>query len=337
MKNTINILNTTIFPSAFTALYILYSSCSQPCEPASFGKESNDALISIVNSIATDSIFKDLRHLTILRSPDKFDSIEVTEMHDFMLNRFVKLGCDTFTRSFPVAEHSRYKAPFNKNLYAVKQGNFPALAPVMVSAHWDAVEDTPGADDNASGFAALLEIARLLKGRTTERAVVFFMRTLEEEGLIGSMYHVEQNIHAPPHILVNFDLIAYTSDKQRTVPFSGIPEKGDFIMIASTYENKTAALHFCDVIDEYVPGLNYYSLTVSKNMENNQMLSNIWRSDHGSFWEKNQPGLFLTDMADFRNPNYHEPGDTIETLDLEFLTKVAAATAAFVYFESCGN
>ena len=104
-----------------------------------------------------------------------------------------------------------------------------------------------------------------------------------------------------------------------------VPTVGDFLGVIGNEASSALVKSFERVANRDVAALKTVSLIVPGQGE---MLPDARRSDHAAFWEYGFPALMLTDTADYRNPHYHQPTDTIETLDLEFLEKVADALAA---------
>jgi Zn-dependent M28 family amino/carboxypeptidase len=247
----------------------------------------------------------------------------------YVLHEFLSFGYDIYTDPFGKDQNG-----VNSNIYAVKKGADTMKAPVIVSAHWDTPYEYPGADDNASGCTALLEIASVLSGVKLERNVMFIMFGVEEIGFLGAYAFMKRFKNQPPHILVNLDGIAYTSKESSNYNFAGIPKTNDFILIAGMRQDRDFAMHFCDIIDQFVPDLRYYCLIENEELVNNPLLEHLQSSDHVVFWGEKQHALFITDTGPIRDPFYHTPDDTVGTLDFNFFRNVTAATAAFVYVEA---
>jgi hypothetical protein len=214
---------------------------------------------------------------------------------------------------------------------------------VLVAAHYDHISDCRGADDNASGVAATLEIARLLAKVEFERTIHVACWDEEEDGLIGSQAYAAAAKAAGDDIVVNFnfDMIGFTSDapQSQTVPAGFelvFPEataklqanmyRGDFIAIvssASAHEHAVAVAGAADRI-----GLLQAVLELPAGQENSVLFGDLRRSDHASFWAAGYPAVFLTDTGEFRNLGYHcyAGTDEVADLDLEFAAAVTRAT-----------
>lgn len=192
-----------------------------------------------------------------------------------------------------------------------------------VCAHYDSVPATPGADDNASGLAVMLEVARLAAGHQIPIVVIAF--NAEEDDLAGSRDFVDQTglRLEVAHVL---EMVGFTAPVQRLprVPrwlLGDVPETGDFIGVAADrrsgrhLKRVLAAARACPAAAPVV-GLRLF-------FGSELWLPDIVRSDHAPFWRAGLPALLWTDTAELRNPNYHLPTDTPDTLDYEFMARVA--------------
>jgi Zn-dependent M28 family amino/carboxypeptidase len=203
---------------------------------------------------------------------------------------------------------------------------------VLVGAHYDTIDLSPGADDNASGVAVMLEAARLLgrsRGRRTVRFVGF---TLEEEGFLGSEHHAGEirRRKLPFHGAIVLECVGFTDSRQgsQAVPPGlpiRIPDRGNFIGVIGNFPAKGIKDAFEEAGRRYAPDLPVISLLVP---ENGERFPDTRRSDHVPFWDLGYPAIFLTDTANFRNPHYHRASDRLKTLDLPFMVSVARSLAA---------
>jgi aminopeptidase YwaD len=204
-------------------------------------------------------------------------------------------------------------------------------APLILAAHYDTVEGSPGADDNASAVAVLLETARRLRGVDRMREVHCIGFCLEEEGFLGSLAYAAELKAAKRNIAgaIVLECVGYASGEEgsQTVPPGMpivVPTIGNFLAVvgntasaALTASVERAAKPHVPVVPLVIPG-------------NGELLPDTRRSDHAAFWHYGFPAVMLTDTANFRNPNYHKSTDTIDTLNLRFLEQVADAVTASV-------
>jgi hypothetical protein len=233
----------------------------------------------------------------------------------------------------------------------------PGRAPegmVVVGAHLDTVDGSPGADDNGSGVAALVALARVLAERRLKRSVVLAVFDFEEVGFHGARRFVA-SLRGDLRVVAAliYETMGYTDHEPdgQAVP-AGIEfvlprqvrrlrarsSRGDFTAVihrrSSTALARTlaealaavagedAALVLRDPADLPLVGRVLHAAVPA--------VRNFARSDHIPFWEAGMPAVQLTDTANFRNPNYHAPSDTPDTLDYDHLATIVAASVAAV-------
>jgi hypothetical protein len=208
---------------------------------------------------------------------------------------------------------------------------------VIVGAHFDAVPNSPGADDNGTGTAALLEMARVLKDEPMTRTVRLCFFNLEEQGLIGSSKYaleVGDRIRDKKEkitLMLSLDMLGYYTTKpgsQRTfIPESTgfkSPKEGDFIAVVTTLRHRPACQEFMTNMRLACPGVKVVAVDFLP------ALAELLRSDHAPFLGMGIPSILVTDTAEYRTPHYHKPSDTIETLDGERFTKTVRALVGAV-------
>lgn len=231
-----------------------------------------------------------------------------------------------------------------RNLYVDIPGRESPQEVILVGAHFDAQPTTPGADDNASGVAGVLELARVLKDRPMKRTVRLVFFNLEEIGLIGAREHalwMKSRIDAGQESLVGMvsvEMIGYFSDEPGSQkapplpPIPGLPELptvGNTIALVGVLPSRDWVRTMDEAMRESEPGIPTFVFDFVPG--NGALLPDIRRSDHAVFWDLGLPALMLTDTSEFRNPHYHKPTDTIETLDLDRMTLVVRALAGAVW------
>jgi Zn-dependent M28 family amino/carboxypeptidase len=201
----------------------------------------------------------------------------------------------------------------------------------LIGAHYDSVPGTPGADDNASAVASLIACAEAVARLETEPAVGFVAFNREEEqadrgglGLVGSTDFAESYLPVSGldvravHVLEMIGYRDMSPSSQRTPPGLPIslPDTGDFLGIIGNAASAALVETALGAARTYVPELPVLGLTLPPGAE--QFLPVLRRSDHAPFWRAGIPALQWTDTAEFRNPYYHGPADTPETLDYAF-------------------
>jgi Zn-dependent M28 family amino/carboxypeptidase len=211
-------------------------------------------------------------------------------------------------------------------------GSPPAI--VVIGAHYDTV-DTPGANDNGSGVAALLEIARSLHGRRFPRTVRFVAFVHEEPphfmtNQMGSFVYAarcrerNENIAA----MVALETIGFYSDEpgsQRYPPIFNrlYPDAGNFIAFVGNTASRT-------LLRRAIGSFRSHTSFPSEGVAAPGHLQGIGWSDHWSFWQHGYPGIMVTDTAPFRYPHYHTSQDTADKLDYSRLARVTAGLARMV-------
>ncbi|MBI3803908.1 MAG: M28 family peptidase [Nitrospirae bacterium] len=203
---------------------------------------------------------------------------------------------------------------------------------LVIGAHYDTTSESPGADDNASGLAALLEVARLLAPLRGKMTVQFVAFSLEEEGFLGSDHYARQvrRNKVPLWGAIILECVGYTDGRvgSQTVPPGlpmKLPDRGDFIGLVGNAPAEPIQKAFEVAVSTYCPELPCISFLVPGKGE---AIPDTRRSDHVPFWDRGYRAVMLTDTADFRNPHYHKKSDQLKTLDIPFITRVARSLAA---------
>ena len=222
--------------------------------------------------------------------------------------------------------------PFERgiNVFAERKGTDLNSGAILVAAHYDTVPKSPGADDNATGVAVVLEVARLLGSRTTSRTlqVAFFDR--EEIGLLGSLAFTGsaarlKNLQGA----IVLDMVGYachTSGCQRypegltAQPFleaAGVtsPDKGEFIAVIGDAEHPLLLGTFAESGTTNLPAVVALPVPLK-----GLLTPDVLRSDHAPFWYKGIGAVLVTDTANLRSPHYHQSSDTLATIDRPFFT-----------------
>jgi len=231
------------------------------------------------------------------------------------------------------------------NVIAEKPGVTTPGDIYVVGAHFDAVSGAPGADDNATGVAATLEMARIFSTRSFDSTIRFIGFDQEELGLLGSLAYTQAAANAGDNIKLAtiYDMIGYTSPTQAAFPTGAAPGigsffvseqrlVGDFIGMMGANNPQTLA-DFVSAAALYAPTLPVVTGILTGDVTNptvRSVFSNAFRSDHVGFWVHGYDAILLGDTANFRNPNYHGPGDLPSTLDFPFMTKVVQGSLGLV-------
>ena len=238
---------------------------------------------------------------------------------------------DHLARAGFAVEHAPFRAdglPPGVNLLTRPLPERPDLPLLLVAAHYDSAPGTPGADDNASAVAALLELAAwarpLLDGAGPRARLQLAAYDQEEDGLAGSRAHSGE-VAGPLLGMLSLEMLGYADARpgsQRLPPhLTGLyPDTADFIGVVGSQASRGLVQAVAGAM-KGAEGLKVEALAVPGNGE---QLPESRQSDHASFWDRGLPALMVTDTSFFRNPHYHRPSDTPDTLDYAFLARVTA-------------
>lgn len=199
---------------------------------------------------------------------------------------------------------------------------------IIIGAHYDVCGDQDGADDNASGVVGLLELARILKGKKLNYRVDFVAYSLEEPPFFRSDF-MGSHIHAkylfdnniPVKGMICLEMIGYYNDNPNSQSYPiGILEwiygdKGDFITIVQKFWNGTFSNEIKSLMQEN-------ELLPTKAFKSSDLLVGVDFSDHLNYWKYGYSAVMITNTAFYRNKNYHEKTDKIETIDFKRLALV---------------
>jgi len=211
------------------------------------------------------------------------------------------------------------------NLIAEKKGKDEAA--VIIGAHYDTVPGTPGADDNASGVAGLLELARLHKESSIKKTLVFVAFVNEEPPCfgsprMGSMFYAKKlkDRGIPIEVMISLEMIGYFSKEAlQTYPLPGMsllyPKTADYIGVVGNF-------HSSRYVSFFKKGIRKYSNINVRSLRAPEFFGGINLSDNYSFWHHQYRAIMVTDTSFFRNKNYHQETDTIDTLDFATMAEV---------------
>ncbi len=261
------------------------------------------------------------RHLEALVGPrDPFEHLAALDAAaDYIGQAFREYGLEVREDSF------RTEGRAFRNVVAVSRGVRAPEEQVLITAHYDTKPGTPGADDNASAVAAMLEAARILAGQRHGRTLCFVGFTLEEYGYGGSRRFAREAKRTRQSIVgvLDLEMVGFTAPTQRLPPGIRARSTGDFIGVVGNRKSRRLVETFVAATREAAPDLPVETLIVAWN---GRFLPIVRLSDHAPFWDVGYPAVMITDTAFMRNPHYHQPSDTLDTLDLPFLARVTQAT-----------
>jgi len=234
------------------------------------------------------------------------------------------------TKNFSIQQYP-YEKKSISNLIVEKIGQNAPDEIIVVGAHYDTVLDSPGADDNATGIACLLELIRLLHQYNNNRTLRFVAFTLEEPPFFGTE-QMGSNVYAKSCkvkdenivAMIALEMLGYYTEKRRSQKYplpdmkGQYSDKGNFIAVVGNEESRRLANGFTEKITKA-------SHIKSAAIIPHSHIHGIDLSDHSSFWKYNYTAIMITDTAFYRNPHYHEISDTIDTLNFRYFTRTAHA------------
>lgn len=198
---------------------------------------------------------------------------------------------------------------------------------IVIGAHYDTAGEQPGADDNASGIAGLLELGRLLSQEQLNTKIVLVAFTLEEPPFfasdeMGSAVYAQSLADKEINVklMISLEMIGYFSDEQGSQNYPALfmklyyPSVGNYIAIVDHLFSMRAQ-HMKKVMDEVIK-LPVFSINAPV------IIPGVDFSDHRSFWQHGYPAVMITDTAFYRNQAYHSIADTAERLDYEKMAQV---------------
>ena len=293
----------------------------------------------VVSAVSTDTLRKHVNEFYGVRNRLYTESLKNLKKTKAYLERYFAMhGMQTYRQIGTFPDYVAH------NIIGRKTGLNPDKV-IIIGAHLDTTSESPGADDNASGMAGMLELIRIMAPMEFEHTLVFVGLDLEEEGHMGSEAFVDDGgVRGKDEVIgyINFDMIGYYSEAEgsQLVPMvfeQQFPEvtkavqadgsRGDFVVNIANTRSAHLAEAFEEATRQSVPGLKVHTLTVEGN---GKQLSDLRGGDHSSFWDGGYPAISIGDGADTRNPHYHSSEDKLEDLNFEFMTDVTKAALATV-------
>jgi Zn-dependent M28 family amino/carboxypeptidase len=290
-----------------------------------------------------------VRHLSVDLHPRSADFPQnLDAAADYIKAQWQQAGINVTEQTFDV-QGRRYR-----NIVAQFGPTANASHPVtVIGAHYDSHGDalsgakhpqnfakhthTPGADDNASGVAGLIELGKMLAKNQPSKAIALVAYTLEEPPHyatphMGSVKHAEslKATNQPVDLMVALEMIGYFNDapNSQSYPVPGMgslyPNTGNFIAIVSRHSDWQETRKLKSVMRGATP-LPVYSINTTP------MIPGVDFSDHRSYWQQGYPAVMVTDTAFMRNHEYHLAGDTFDKLDYARMAQVVQGVFAFAF------
>lgn len=290
-----------------------------------FGKKE-DRTVQI-SPVPADSL-QVKKHLVALTQTPKFRNYKNIDQ----LNSIADYIHQTFGMYSDSVGFQKYKVEGNEYKNIICSFGTENSKRIVIGAHYDVCGDQQGADDNATGVTALLELARMLQNQKFQYRVDLVAYTLEEPPYfrtenMGSYVHAKylKDNNIDVYGMASVEMIGYFKDEKgsQDFPISALSwiygNKGDFITLVKKFSG--AGPFVGNFIDHFKESNQIKAETFPAP----KFVGGVDYSDHLNYWKFDFPALMITDTSFFRNKNYHKTTDTLETLDIKRMTKVIDA------------
>lgn len=313
--------------------------------------QSEKALASLSeqsgSAVSVERMRADVLKLSASPRHGEHDAKSHREAGEYVKSQLDAAGCSVELQTFPVPSEPEPRQGLNfvgtlgadERLASASGGNQDSA--LLIGAHYDTVPGSPGADDNSSGLAVMLECARVLSQVQRRRPIIFVAFDAEESqpvvGLHGSSAYVRgiQRASGVPAITAAYilEMVGFSAPKgDQKVPtglqlvfpraFDRLREQefaGNSVVAISNYHSRAAGRAFEKAAVSGADNLAVLPVEVPRWMP---VPRNLKRSDHAPFWEVGIPAVMIGDTANFRNPHYHTASDTPDTLDYDLIGRV---------------
>ena len=259
------------------------------------------------------------------RNLDRYENL--TAAAEYISRTFREMGYAVREQGFEVDGKTV------KNLEAELRGETRPEEIVVFGAHYDSVEGCPGANDNASGVAALLALARLARQQRYARTLRFVAFVNEEPPYfltrhMGSRAYARESAGRGDRIaaMLSLETIGYYSEAKGSqfypFPFRFFyPDRGNFIAFVANLSSRR-------LVREVMATFRKHTAFPSEGVAAPSLIPGVSWSDHWAFWQEGYPAVMVTDTAFYRYAQYHTPRDTPEMIDYERTARVVAGLAA---------
>lgn len=258
-----------------------------------------------------------------IRDDSSIDKLSKTA--DYIEAKMRSYGCNAKKQPFTFSGNTYYNV-----VCEVKGTDKENKSILVIGAHYDTVSTTPGADDNASAVAGMLELARLASAKPIKHTVRFVAFCLEEPPAfrtknMGSYVYAEslKKEGADIYGMISLEMIGYFSEEKGSqyYPLSIIkwfyPSTGNFIAFVGDFSSR----QFTWKMEE---NFKKFSSVPVESISTFKSIPGIDFSDHRNFWEFGYRAFMITDTSFYRNPNYHMPTDTPETLNYDKMAEIVS-------------
>jgi hypothetical protein len=272
-----------------------------------------------------DELREDVEHLAVTIGPRNLGRYPaLCEAARFIEGKFLAAGYEVDRQSYQVRDLDCF------NLQVELPGVHSPDEIVVIGAHYDSYDGAPGANDNGSGTAALLALARRFANSAPERTLRFVAFTNEEPPFfqrpeMGSWVYAWNCSQRKENLtcVISLETIGYFSDEPESQhyppPFGAVyPSVGNFVAVIGDVGSRK-------LVREVVASFRRHAQFPSEGGAVPSVVPGAGWSDHWSFWQAGYPAVMITDTALFRYPYYHTPEDVPDKLDFDRMARVTAA------------
>jgi hypothetical protein len=286
--------------------------------------------LSAVQLELAGHLSEDVKYLSATigeRNVHRLGSLQATT--DYLRSALSGEGYAVAEQSYAVEGHTV------SNLESILPGSDAAEGSIVVGAHYDSVPGTVGANDNASGVAATLELARLLQGSHPRRTIRFVFFVNEEPpyfqtSAMGSLVYAMRLRRNAVSVsaMISLETIGFYSDARNSQKYPMLlslfyPSRGNFIGFVGNPESR-------ELLRRSIRKFRESAKFPSEGIAAPEDWPGVGWSDHWSFWQGHYPAIMITDTAIFRYPDYHTPLDTLDKVDFEKMARVVDGVRAVV-------
>lgn len=268
-------------------------------------------------------LYQHVHHLSVrIGSRSVYEYERIKEADDYIKGVLEGLGSDYSRQTY------EYQGRPFSNIIVTLTGQKEPEKIFIIGAHYDTVYATAGADDNASGVAVLLEICRNLKGYHPSRTLKLIFFVLEEppsfrSSYMGSYVYARQAKANKENIfgMISLEMLGYYNDIKGAQTFP-LPLMNFFYPTTPNFIAVVGNLGSRKLVKKIENSIKKSSCIPVETLSTVKFVPGVDFSDHASFWKMGYQAVMVTDTAFYRNPHYHTPGDTIDTLDFDKMAQL---------------
>ncbi|MGC1246362.1 MAG: M28 family peptidase [Spirulinaceae cyanobacterium] len=271
-----------------------------------------------------NSLQEDVRHIAVeigARNVERYEKLDATRI--FLETALTQAGYVVKRQEYQIEGKPCY------NLEVERLGTDKPKEIVVIGGHYDSAFTSPGANDNGTGVAATLELARIFAQKPTKRTIRFVEFVNEEPPFfwteaMGSLVYAKRSHQKGENIvaMLSLETMGYFSDavgSQKYPPPLNLfyPDQGNFIGFIGN-------LNSGDLVRSTLASFRNHVEFPSQGASLPAWMPGVGWSDHWAFWQQGYKGIMITDTAHFRYPQYHTGEDTIDKIDFDKFARVVA-------------